>query len=96
MAGPNDHHIAPSGEILPGLGTDEPSELRKLQAQAAGETASRRLREELAREAGKLDARDLDLAAREQAASLKAAELEAREKALLKAEAEAKATKGAK
>lgn len=98
MAGPNDHHVVVdkltgSHEVLPGLGKDEPSELQKRAAQIAGDTMSRKLKDELKKQADGLTALERDLNAEKEALARKAAELEARENALTKAESEAAAAK---
>lgn len=94
MAGPNDHHIDTSGQLQPGLGKDEPNEAIKAAARRAGAAEIEAQKAELAKHAEGLSSLERDLLAQQEAQAKKATELEEREKALLKAEAEAAAKKG--
>jgi molecular chaperone GrpE (heat shock protein) len=95
--GPNDFHIDKNGEIAPGLGKDEPSEIAKKDARAAGTAAQKQLQAELAAQAGELSAQERQLNAEREALAREQAQVAEQKKELerLLAEAKAAAPKGA-
>jgi hypothetical protein len=94
MAGPNDHHIDKNGEIQPGLGRDEPSEIAKLAAKDAGSAATKALKAELQKQAGELSAREREVLAQQEALARAAKDLEAQQNDIARRESELAAREG--
>lgn len=78
MPGPNDYHII-DGEVLPGLGKDEPNDAQRAGMRSAGAAKIQLLKEELAAAGAELSEKERMLMIREQ-------ELEKREQAIAVAE----------
>lgn len=92
MPGPNDYNInRTTGELDPGLGKDELSEEQRIAMRSKSGQAMLRLKEEVAAQSAELTERERQMEAREQAILRREAELKVAESRVAKGAKPAKA-----